>query len=258
MRSAEARSAGIDRPAGVIRSFLVSLYSVEPSESVFACNLFAKHHDRSARGDESEHFRPKVAAIVEASPPPGAGEWLAGAASGPHGAGIVPTGKAQGIAPDSDSRKEVTLRESHKIIWSNIGNAPFINLAWRDEVALDQLAQPCRRKPIDFVVIGGHHVSRLRRGEKFPAPALPVGRATACKEGAVSLSGFTTVPPRERRRERWCPCRRLSGRAGACVAQAVFGQGAFVAAGGAAPDKARALPGSVVGAHHSTPSISIQ
>ena len=35
VRRTEARSAGINRPAGVTRTFQVSLYKVEPSKAVF-------------------------------------------------------------------------------------------------------------------------------------------------------------------------------------------------------------------------------
>ena len=49
---ADARSAEIDRPAGVARSFQVSLYKVEPSEAVLACNLLTKHDVRAALADE--------------------------------------------------------------------------------------------------------------------------------------------------------------------------------------------------------------
>jgi hypothetical protein len=52
VRRTEARSAGIDRPNGVTRTFQVSLYKVEPSKSVFACNLLSKDRDRSALIDE--------------------------------------------------------------------------------------------------------------------------------------------------------------------------------------------------------------
>jgi hypothetical protein len=52
VRRTEARSAGIDRPDGVSRTFQVSLYKVEPSKSVFARNLFAKDRDRAALTDE--------------------------------------------------------------------------------------------------------------------------------------------------------------------------------------------------------------
>jgi hypothetical protein len=52
MRRAEARSAGIRRPAGVARSFQVSLYKVEPTEAVFARNLLAKDDWRATLVDE--------------------------------------------------------------------------------------------------------------------------------------------------------------------------------------------------------------
>jgi hypothetical protein len=42
MGRAEARSAEIERPEGVVRSFQVSLNKVEPSESVTARNLLSK------------------------------------------------------------------------------------------------------------------------------------------------------------------------------------------------------------------------
>jgi hypothetical protein len=49
---AEARSAGINRPEGVVRTFHVSLYKVEPSKAVFACNLLTKADCRAALADE--------------------------------------------------------------------------------------------------------------------------------------------------------------------------------------------------------------
>jgi hypothetical protein len=54
MRSAEARSAQIDRPAGVARCFQVSLYKVDPSKSVFTRNLLTKDDTRSTLADEVE------------------------------------------------------------------------------------------------------------------------------------------------------------------------------------------------------------
>jgi hypothetical protein len=42
VRRADARSAQIDRPAGVIRSFQVSLNKVEPSKAVLARNLLQR------------------------------------------------------------------------------------------------------------------------------------------------------------------------------------------------------------------------
>jgi hypothetical protein len=42
VRRADARSAQICRPEGVARCFHVSVYKVEPTEAVLACNLLAK------------------------------------------------------------------------------------------------------------------------------------------------------------------------------------------------------------------------
>jgi hypothetical protein len=47
MRRADPRSAGIDRPEGVVRSLHVSLYKVEPCEAAFTRNLLAKNCERS-------------------------------------------------------------------------------------------------------------------------------------------------------------------------------------------------------------------
>jgi hypothetical protein len=48
VRRTEARSAEIERPDGVARSFQVSLNKVEPSKSVLARNLLAKDDARAA------------------------------------------------------------------------------------------------------------------------------------------------------------------------------------------------------------------
>jgi hypothetical protein len=67
VRCAEARSAGIDRPEGIALSFQVSLYKVEPSESVFARNLLAKDDWRAALRDETEPHWPQVSLVVESA-----------------------------------------------------------------------------------------------------------------------------------------------------------------------------------------------
>lgn len=58
VRSTDARSAEIVSFPGVARSFQVSLYKVEPSESVLARNLLAVDLDRAAMLDEPEGVRP--------------------------------------------------------------------------------------------------------------------------------------------------------------------------------------------------------
>ncbi len=64
VRRTDARSTEITRPNGVVRSFQVSEYSIEPCKSVIACNLFTKNDVRLTLADEPEEFRPEMAFIV--------------------------------------------------------------------------------------------------------------------------------------------------------------------------------------------------
>lgn len=59
----------------------------------------------------------------------------------------------QGERPSADPGEEMALGVSHKLIWSDIFNTPFVNIAVRDELLTDQLAQPCRRAGVEFVVV---------------------------------------------------------------------------------------------------------
>ena len=77
MRGTEARSAGIERPDGVVRTFHVSRYKVEPSEAVLACNLFAKNDVRAALRNEAEEVGPEVPLVFGAATLSGDAEWLA-------------------------------------------------------------------------------------------------------------------------------------------------------------------------------------
>ncbi len=118
----EARSAEIDRPAGVARVIQVRLNKVEPSESVNGRNLLAKAYDRSSCFDETKEVWPKVPFIVERFAFAGRTEGLAGTASGPDFAVVWPSGEPQGIGPDPDSGEEVALVVSGEVAGSNIGN----------------------------------------------------------------------------------------------------------------------------------------
>jgi len=62
---ADARSAGIKRPEGVVRSLQVILNKIEPSESVFARHLFANDCPRVERADEVVGRGPQVPLIVK-------------------------------------------------------------------------------------------------------------------------------------------------------------------------------------------------
>jgi hypothetical protein len=65
VRRTDARSAEIDRPAGVARCFQVRLYKVEPTKAVFACNLLTKHDCRLALADEVMERGPQVPLIIK-------------------------------------------------------------------------------------------------------------------------------------------------------------------------------------------------
>lgn len=142
MRRAEARSAGIHRPAGVARRFHVSLYKVEPCKAVTACNLLAKDRDRATLADEMVECGPQVPLVSSPRSFACRAERLARAASRPDRAGIGPSGTAQGIAPNPDSGEEMALTESRKVSWYDIFNAPCIHFSRRNMPALDKFAQP--------------------------------------------------------------------------------------------------------------------
>jgi hypothetical protein len=84
VRRTEARSAGIDRPDGVTRSFQVSVYKVEPSKSVFACNLFTHDSVGFTGFDKSEEIWPEVSFVLDTLTLSGTAEGLTGATSCPN------------------------------------------------------------------------------------------------------------------------------------------------------------------------------
>jgi hypothetical protein len=114
VRRVDARRAQIRRRAGVVLSFQVSEYSIEPVEGKFARNLLANDNWRRALANEREPDRPKVAIVAESLPLSSVAEGLAGAAPGPDGAVFRPAREGKRERPAADSAKEVTLSESRK------------------------------------------------------------------------------------------------------------------------------------------------
>jgi len=112
--------AQYDRPAGVVRSFQVSENSVEPAKADGAFNLFTKDNCRAALRDETEHFGPEVACVVEAALLSSGREGLAGAGTGPHRLVVENTGHAEGEGPSANPREEMTLSEPVQVGRSNI------------------------------------------------------------------------------------------------------------------------------------------
>jgi hypothetical protein len=117
VRRADARSAQISRPTGVVRVFQVSEYSVEPREASWARNLLSKDDCRLALADEVKEGRPEVPLVGEPRTFVllGSAEGLARAAAGPHRPVAGPASQLERVRPPSDACKEVTLLEPGEI-----------------------------------------------------------------------------------------------------------------------------------------------
>lgn len=115
MERADARSAEIRRPDGVIRLFQVSRNTIEPSKSIRARNLLTKDDVREALADELEPRRPKMARIVGAIFLPGVAERLAGTGACPDWPFVWPSGEPQGVGPSADAGEEMALDEAGEV-----------------------------------------------------------------------------------------------------------------------------------------------
>src|ERR1019366_5211905 len=93
MRRGDARSAQIGSPNGISHCFQVSTYSGEPLTAILAFNLLAKADWRAALVKQSPHFRPEVPGVLLAFALARRRERLAGAAAGPDGPIVGPSGK---------------------------------------------------------------------------------------------------------------------------------------------------------------------
>jgi hypothetical protein len=113
--SADARSAEIDRCAGVVRSFHLSVYKIEPLEAVLACNLLANDEARAALADETEELGPEMARIFKPSGLAGCTEGLARARPCPYRARVVPASQSESVRPDPDAGEEVALGEPGEV-----------------------------------------------------------------------------------------------------------------------------------------------
>jgi len=122
VRRADAVCSQYNRPAGVTFRFQVCRYSIEPTFSNRACNLFAKDMLRLALADELVPDRPEVAGISFGELVSCKGEWLAGARPRPHGAVFWPSCELEREGPAADPGKKVVLNKSSKVVCCNICN----------------------------------------------------------------------------------------------------------------------------------------
>ena len=157
VRRTEARSAGIDRPDGVVRTFQVSLYKVEPLQAVTTCNLLAKADDRSAGLDEPEEVRPQVSLVAGTLALACCRERLAWTGTGPNRPRIIPPGRAQGVGPDADSGEEVALGVACEVCGLHVDDGSFIYVSGSNQVVGNEVSQPLGCIRIDLVVVGATH-----------------------------------------------------------------------------------------------------
>lgn len=125
MWSPDAMCAEYDRPEGVIRSFQVCRYSIEPTMSNRAFNLFTKDDVRATLVNEVKECWPEMPLIFNSFLFPGGTEGLTGARARPDGIIGRPSGKLERVTPTANPGKEVALG----IIFNFLGGTFRIDLS---------------------------------------------------------------------------------------------------------------------------------
>ncbi len=131
MRRADPRSAQIGGPDGISQTFQVKAYSAEPVKPGAARNLLSKDDCRAALRDEAAHFGPEMSLVVSPPALSGDAKGLAGTGTGPDGRIVGDAGKSEGEGPASDAGEEVNLGVPHKVICTDIYDAPLVHVAGR-------------------------------------------------------------------------------------------------------------------------------
>jgi hypothetical protein len=108
------------------------LNKVKPAVVNRCFNLLSKNDWRAALADEIEPVGPEVAFVGGAATGAGGTKRLARTTTCPNRSVIGPSGESEGVTPDADSGKKMTLNISPKVFDSDIFNAPFVYVAGRD------------------------------------------------------------------------------------------------------------------------------
>jgi len=154
---ADPRRADIERPAGVARSFHVSLNKVEPREASLARNLLAKHNLRVSLSDEVVPRRPQMPLISKPKLRASLAERLARTGTRPNRSIIWPAGSAKGERPDADTGEEVALGVRAEVIGVHVLYGSFVDVARRDVPGGNQVAEPLGGVGVVLVVVGDMH-----------------------------------------------------------------------------------------------------
>jgi|ERR1700722_3929601 len=154
MRRADARSAQIDRPNGVVRVFQIRLNKVEPLQSKLARNLLSKDNWRLALRDELEPCRPEMPLIIKAACKACRGERLARTAASPNFLIIGNICESERNRPAADAGKKMALGVGGEFIRLDIPDVTLVDVAWSDVGICDEVAQPPSAVWVDLIVVG--------------------------------------------------------------------------------------------------------
>ena len=147
------------------------IFKVEPSKSVFARNLFAKHDWRAVLSDEMEPMGPKMPLVNDPCSSACRGERLAWAAPCPDWFVVGPSCEPESVGPHGDTREEVALVVPFEIVWPDITYIPPVHIAVRNEAPKHEVLYPFSSVWINLVVIRSHHLilrkSRVVRSQPY-------------------------------------------------------------------------------------------
>ena len=153
VRTVDRESRDIDCPAGVVFSLQTSAHSVEPTIASLSRNLLSHKDSGPVGSEQSKYVRPQVPWIIFAGSFARDRERLAGTRGCPNRSVVGPACDAAGERPSSDSREEMMLGESMKVIRLNILDRASIDMAGRDLSGGDQVFEPVGSGVVVLIII---------------------------------------------------------------------------------------------------------
>ncbi len=149
----EATSWDNGRPDGVALIFHVIAYKVEPAVAHRCFNLLTHDMLRAALADEVEPRRPEVPLVSKPCSFACRAERLAGTGTRPYTAGVGPPGASEGVGPDTNTRKEVTLGVAGEVTGCDVKDGSVIDVSISYVTGGDQRTKPCNCLRIVLVVV---------------------------------------------------------------------------------------------------------
>jgi hypothetical protein len=156
VRRTDARSAQIGTPNGILNSFQIKPYSIEPSTPIDACNLLAKDNCRAALADEAKELGPKVPFVGSALTFSCIAKRLAGAGAGPDRGIVTKSGQSQCKRPSANAREKVRWTVSTHFPPFHVSDVSRIHISMRDFSSRLQPVKPSSMFWRIFIIKSGH------------------------------------------------------------------------------------------------------